>query len=162
MANLFLEEITYITEAELKDSTRITDTTLVWTWDNEINNRTILIRKAEVIIDSIIWSYGTKVDPLQETIFPTVENSIPVAIKKAVVLLCEAMFSWGELEASNQFSWAKFIKSETHWDHKVEFQQETVQTNSMSKKNQYVNQEIEMLLKPFVLVTSWVKWSKSA
>ncbi len=58
MANLFLETTTYITEAELKASTRITDAELVGTDTApstvHADTRKILIRKAEVILDSLI------------------------------------------------------------------------------------------------------------
>lgn len=54
MANLFLETPTYITEAQLKESTRVTDTELIGTNDDAVNNRKILIRKSEIVIDSII------------------------------------------------------------------------------------------------------------
>ncbi len=161
MANLFLETPTYITEAQLKESTRVTDTELIGTNDDAVNNRKILIRKSEIVIDSIIWTYGTKVDSDQETVFPTVSDWVPKNIMKAVVLICEGMFLGWELTQSKEYVGAKFAKAEWYGDHKVEFQNETVQTNAMSKKNQYITQEIEMLLKPFVTTSSGVKWSKS-
>lgn len=58
MANIFLETLTYLTEAELKDSTRIDDAALVGTdvspSTTYADNRKILIRKSEIVIDSII------------------------------------------------------------------------------------------------------------
>ena len=54
MANIFLEEVTYITEEELKDSTRITDPAFAGEDEPAPDNRTILIRKSEMVIDSVI------------------------------------------------------------------------------------------------------------
>lgn len=159
MSNIFLETTTYLTETELKESTR--ESWLKWAETTDVDNRNILIRKAEIIIDSVIWSFWTKVNELQETIFPTVENWIPIAIKKSVVLICESMFVAWELTSWVSYTWAKWVKSETYWDHKVEFQQESVSTNNLAKKSPYITQEVEILLKPFLTVSTWVKWSKS-
>lgn len=160
MANIFLEETTYLNETELKDSTR--EEWLKWETEVDSDNRQILIRKSEIIIDSVIWTFWTKENETQETIFPTVENWIPVAIKKAVVLICESMFKAWELTSWASYDWAKWVKSETYWDHKVEFQQEEVQINNLAKKSPYITQEVEILLKPFLTVSTWVKWSKTA
>ncbi len=58
MANIFLETVTYLTETELKDSTRITDAEFagadVSPSTTHADNRKILIRKSEIVIDSII------------------------------------------------------------------------------------------------------------
>lgn len=160
MSNIFLEEITYLTETELKESTR--ESWLKWETETDSDNRQILIRKAEIIIDSVIWTFWTKVNETQETIFPTTENWIPVAIKKATVLICEWMFKDWELTSWVSYNWAKWIKSESYWDHKVEFQQEEVNIWNLAKKSIYITQEIEILLKPFITTTWWVKWSKTA
>lgn len=58
MANIFLETVTYLTETELKDSTRIDDADFsgadVAPSTTRADNRKILIRKSEIVIDSII------------------------------------------------------------------------------------------------------------
>ena len=158
MANIFLEEPIYISENELKESTK--DIWLQWVNNTDIDNRKILIRKAEIIIDSVIWSYWIKVNLEQRNIFPVLIELIPINIKKVTILLCEWLYQWWELEA--WINWPKkwsMVKSEKYWLHVVEYQEEIIVTNSLSNKSQYINQEIEILLKPF-LSSVWMRWSK--
>lgn len=158
MANIFLENTTYLTQEDLKDSTKIE--WLKWDSPDNVENREILIRKSEIIIDSVIGSYWVKVDPNQNTIFPTVDDWIPIAIKKAVVLISEGIFEDGVIAWGWSYSWEKWVKAEWHWDHKIEFQEQTVQAWGLSRKSKYITQEVEILLKPYISTFSSVKWTK--
>lgn len=157
MTNIFIETTTYINEATLKDSTK--ETWLQWSTLTDINNRDILIRKSEIIIDSIIQSFWVKLNESQETIFPTVDDGIPTNIKKATVLLCEEQFKGWEL-TSWSLSNSRIVSSEKYWNHQVTYQDVSVAWNTLQKKNKYITQEIETLLKPYINVV-WSKWSKS-
>ena len=158
MTNIFLENTTYLDEEDLKDSTKID--WLKWTSPEDIENREIYIRKSEIIIDSIIVLYWTKLNPNQNTIFPTVEDWIPVAIQKAVVLISEGIFEDWVIAWGWSYTWEKWVKAEWHWDHKLEFQEQTVQVWGLSKKSKYITQEVEILLRPYISTFSSVKWSQ--
>lgn len=86
MTNLFIEEPTYITLQDFKDSS---SGELVLTSDDNIK---IYIVKAQILIDSLIWSYDEKLVSTQTYIFPTLNFWIPADIKKATILLSESLY----------------------------------------------------------------------
>lgn len=159
MANIFDETPVYITEETLKDSTK--EAWLKGATSTDITNRKILIVKSQKIIDSVIVFYWTKLVETQDYIFPTVDDAIPLDIQKATVLLCEEQYKGWELNSwSSSTSGSKIVKSEKYGNHQVTYQDETVVWNTLQKKNKYITQEIEMLLRPYMNVV-WSKWSKS-
>lgn len=158
MANIFLETTTYLSEWDLKDST-----SLDWLkWNNQADKdeRDILIRKSEIIIDSVIKEYWQKVNENQNTIFPTIQDWIPIPIKKAVVLISEWIYDDWVIAWGWNYTWSKWIKSESHWNHRVEFQEQEVAWWILSKKSKYITQEVEILLRPYITTFSSIKWSK--
>lgn len=160
MTNIFLEDWTYISEETLKDSTK--ETWLKGSETADVENRKILIVKSQKIIDSVVVSYWTKEDVNQTYIFPTIDDGIPLDIQKATVLLCEEQYKGWELNSwSSSSQGSKVVKSEKFWNHSVTYQDEAVVWNTLQKKNKYITQEIEMLLRPYINVV-WSKWSKSA
>ena len=71
------------------------------------------------------------------------------------------MFLGWELSSWSSISkWSKIVKSEKFGNHQVVYQDEAVTWNALKWKSQYINEEIEMLLRPYI-TTVWVKWSKS-
>ncbi|HMS90738.1 MAG TPA: hypothetical protein PKC87_00750 [Candidatus Absconditabacterales bacterium] len=147
MVNIFLEDPTYISIDDLTSSSRNSFINTAGA-DNE---KKILIRQAEIIIDSIIKSYGVKVDPTQETIFPTVQDGIPSNIAKATVRIVENLYVSGELEgATSGPIKGSVIKAEKFGDHSVEYQDENVRVNVLQNKNKYITQDVELFLKPYI------------
>ena len=158
MTNIFVWTPVYITEEVLKDSTK--ETWLKGITTTDIENRKILIIKSEIAIDFIIKSYWSKLIETQEQIFPTIDDWIPINIQKATVLLCEEQFKGWELNWWVwSSSWSKIVKAEKFWNHSVTYQDEAVVWNTLQKKNKYITQEIEILLRPYINVV-WSKWSK--
>jgi|GEM_PF-2966481 hypothetical protein len=63
MTNILVENITYLTIDEVKDSSSLFDS-------KEDQYIQAIVRQAERIIDSIIGNYGTKQEENQKTLFP--------------------------------------------------------------------------------------------
>jgi len=135
MTNLFIEELNYVNLEEYKESINNT-----WLSDDEIK---INLRKAEKIIDDEVWKYWTKIDPLQKTIFPVVWEDIPLNIKQATILIASNIFNLkntpSRVIASEKRRWSTIVYD----------------TDKEVNKywNKYINEEIYLLLKPYVLQT---------
>jgi hypothetical protein len=139
MTNLFIEEPTYITVQELKDSS---------TWELSLtsdDNIKIYIVKAHILIDSLIWSYWTKVSETQKYIFPTINDWIPLSIKKATILLSESLYK-------NRFNLDKFYniqQEQRRWN-------SVTYDNSSKSKFQNIhpclNDEIYIYLKDYFAI----------
>lgn len=156
MANIFQTSPVYISLENLRDSTTNEDLKLDTQVSNE--NVSILISKAQDIIDNVIWDYWVPNIENQETIFPiqnedwTENEIIPIAIQKATLLLVENLYVWGVLDWNAYELWfSGKVKSETSRGHTVSYF-ETWKT----AKNPFLNDEIMIYLTPYI----WVQWYK--
>ena len=153
MANIFESTPIYTNVVDVRDTTTNTElqsSTNVSDWDVEI-----LIWKAQDIIDDVIWDYWTPADENQNTIFPLYEEtSIPVNIQKATILLVENLFVWWVLDWwAYELWWTKDIKSETSRWHTVSYYWNI---SWAIDSNQFLNDEIMIYLKPYLLNLSAV------
>jgi len=161
MANIFIQDPIYITIEELSDGT--TNSLIAWASNDDKKK---LITESQDIIDQYIWSYPTKVDVDQTYIFPTINDWIPLNIKKATILLCENLADWWFL------SWKAYDKSssnwnivvEKYWPHSVTFDNQTSWIN-VSEQNQYVNEQIyrylEYYITHWIQTVPWQQWFKA-
>lgn len=157
MANIFLEAVTYTNVTDVRASTlnaTLADITPIVT-DDQVN---ILIRKAEIIIDSIVGSYGEPVSDTQVSIFPATVDSvsigIPLDVQKAAIILVEAMYVDGVLggiTASISGSVAGNIIKEKYGIHEFNYSDSsTASGKRFSANDNYINDEIYTLLKPYI------------
>lgn len=133
MTNIFEENTTYLTTSEYSDSW--------WMISSEAEIK-IYIRKAEIVIDNIIWSYWTKENSNQNTIFPVLWEGVPLDIKKACFLITDCLYK------NRNNNWSKVILSETRRGNSV-----TYDTRFQDKyKNIHFcyNEEIYSYLKAYV------------
>ena len=157
MANIFETSPVYISIENLRDSTTNEDLKDINQVTDE--NVSILIWKAQDIIDNLIWDYWIPNIENQETIFPiqnedwTENTQIPVSIQKATLLLVENLYIWGILNWSAYEVWfSGKVKSETSRGHTVSYF-----NSSSSAKNPFINDEIMIYLSPYIL-NIWTQW----
>lgn len=156
MANLFETIPVYIALADLRDTTSNEDLKTdsgVSDWD-----ASILISKAQDIIDNVIWDYWEPADETQDTIFPLLdETTVPVNIQKATVLLVENLYISWVLDWDAYELWgSRSVKSETSRWHTVSYYWGS---NSSMDSNEFLNEEIMIYLKPYYLNLS-AQWYK--
>lgn len=113
MNSIFIEIPTYLTANEIKSSTNIAE--LKSKSESQLNR---LILEAQRIIDNFIWSFGTKLDSNQKTIFPTLDDwVIPQDIKEATLYIVEALsMYWDKMNTI----WNQIV-AETVWDHNIKY-----------------------------------------
>ncbi len=147
MSNIFIDEPIYITIDELEAST---SNTQVKDLDDE--KQKLLITKSELIIDEIIGEYWEKQVSNQLRIFPTVDDNIPVGIKRATIRLCENLFiDWYLDGNSSNSTKQQAIKAEKYGDHAITYQDaEQVQNTRFKLYDEYIDDEIYMYLKPYL------------
>lgn len=137
MTNLFVEPITYITVQDMRD-------VYPWDYDNETDeNIAIYIRKAERLVDSLIVSYWEKLDPNQNTIFPTKKDWIPLEVKQATILLANCIWR-------HRFTWfneRKIQREKRRWN---EIEYETWSIDKFKLLHPCMTQEIYDLLSKFL------------
>lgn len=156
MANLFETPPIYVSIEDLRDTTTNesleNDSTVT---DGDLS---ILISKAQDIIDNSIWDYGTPAEEDQNTIFPLIyETGVPIGISKATILLVENLYTWWVLDWWAYEIWgSKAIKSETSRWHTISFQGWWI---SKADDNEFLNDEILIYLKPYYLNLS-AQWYK--
>ena len=136
MTNLFIEDITYLTLDEYKDSG--------WTIKDD-NDIKIFVRKAEQIIDDIIWSYWDKLDNTQNTIFPVLDERVPLGIKKACILITNCLY-----KNKDRLDFSKVIVSETRRWKSVSY--DTKFKDKFKMLHSCNNEEIYLYLKPFIKI----------
>ena len=161
MANLFETTPIYVSISDLRDTTTNSDLKSSWTvedWDVSI-----LISKAQDIIDNAIWDYWVPNIENQETIFPiknedwTENTVIPIDIQKATVLLVENLYIWGVLDGGAYWVWTQgSIKSETSRGHTISY---FAWATNAAESNEFLNEEIMIYLKPYILNLS-AQWYK--
>jgi len=160
MANLFQESIKYITTTTLQDSS-----SLAWLLALTNLNQELLIRKAEIAIDEVIWFVWKKELDTQITKFP-IENTwsiIPINIQKATVLFTECIYN--SINASTVVtSWN--VKTETYRSHKIEYFEWNTSRTSATWTNytaihECLTQESYELLKWYMTVMKWWAFFRS-
>lgn len=161
MANLFLTEPVYLSLTDLRETTTNPDLKEVDSVDDD--NIKILIWKAQDIIDNLITDYWTPNIENQETIFPiknddwTDNEVVPIVIQKATVLLVENLYVWWVLDWWAYWTWSNSpIKSETSRGHTISYYS---WATSAIDINEFMNDEIMIYLKPYILNLS-VQWYK--
>lgn len=134
MTNIFAEDITYLTIEEYKWSSQdVID-------DEEIK---IYVRKAEVVIDKIIWSYWKPQNINQKTIFPVIDVGVPIEIKKATVLITNCLY-WGK----DRIDTWKVISSESRRGNSVTY--DTSRVDKYKNIHPCYNSEIHSYLEKFI------------
>lgn len=153
MTNIFEENPVYVDIQTLRDSTTNPDLKEPTTVDD--TKVSILISKAEIIIDYVIQYYWVPNEENQETIFPIQtedwkpNTEIPKRIKMATILLVESMYVWGVLDwMAYEWWFSGKIKSETSRGHTVSYYNSSWDSVDY---NQFLNEEIIMYLKPYTL-----------
>ncbi len=146
MWNIFSEDITYLTIQEIKDSSSNTELTSSTNEDIQW-----WIRRAEKIIDSLIESYGTKVDSSQNTIFPTIADGIPIEVKQATILLTECVF-----QNRNKIEQERIIKSETRRGNSVTYEDKV---DKFKQMHSCMSEEIYELLKKYISSNTSSIWN---
>jgi len=133
MTNIFDEDIIYLTEQEYSDSD--------WIITDPVDVK-IYIRKAEIVIDNIIWSYWKKDDINQVTIFP-VNGMVPLNIKKACVLITNCLY-----KNKDKNNGSRVILSETRWRNSVTY--DTRYQDKYKNIHFCYTEEIHSFLKEFL------------
>lgn len=159
MPNIFEESPVYVDIQTLRDSTTNPDLQNDETvTDSQLS---ILITKAEVIIDYVIQDFWEPNEENQETIFPIktddwkLNTEIPKKIKMATILLVESMYIWGVLDWMAYEGWfSGKVKSETSRGHTISYYNSS---GDLVDYNQFLNEEIMMYLKPYTL-NLWAQW----
>lgn len=161
MANLFLTEPVYLSLTDLRETTTNLDLKEAYSVDDD--NVKILVWKAQDIIDNLITDYWIPNIENQETIFPIKNDDwtdnviVPIVIQKATVLLIENLYVGWVLDWWAYWTgWNSPIKSETSRGHTISYYS---WTTSAIDINEFMNDEIMIYLKPYILNLS-VQWYK--
>ena len=136
MTNILVENITYLTIDEVKDSSSLFDS-------KEDQYIQAIVRQAERIIDSIIGNYGTKQEENKKTLFPIQWEDIPLEIKQATLLLSECL-----LKKQNNTG-NRIIKSEKRRGNTITYDVEP-STNKYSDIHPCIDESIYTLLQPYL------------
>ena len=129
MANL-LSNLVYVSLQDARDTSDLFSATVPSDWD-----LTVLITRAQWIIDNYIWFYGTKYDETQTFIFPVdVEDvsTIPTDIKIATVQIAEYLYLQGTTTLSQLNTTS--VKSESNLGRSVTYAETTTQTKEIPEK----------------------------
>jgi len=132
MANIFLRDPTYITIAQVKDTTD--KAALAALGDDALK---VLIARAEDLVDRYIISYGTPYDEDQTLIFPVEDedgaSSLPDDITKGTFFVVEQVYENGDLISGAVETGSGDVKSEKVGDRSVTYDVGTTTTNNNAK-----------------------------
>ena len=136
MTNILIQDITYLTPSDVKDSSSLFDCKS----DDDIK---IIVSQAEMLIDKLVKSYWTKAVETQKTIFPTVDDWIPIRIQQACLLISEKILKDSSWDTNY------VIKSEKRRWNTIVY--DTNQTSSdYDSISKYIDETIYTLLEPYL------------